>query len=511
MKKGREQAVFRGRGSASVVIRANCVMAALGPFLANAAEFSASQIYARSAPSVCAVTAVVEGRPVSLGSGFIVAAGGVVATNRHVIEGATEILVKCGAGNPVRGQAWMPPGSVDLAIIKTSLASAHPLAINSTRPERLVGHQVSVIGNPEGLESTISSGLISGVRTAGGNSIIQISAPISPGSSGGPVLLSDGTVIGVATAQLAEGQNLNFALPAHLLKDLAARASATAPEPKDMSSALLSRTFWETIDWSDPSARRPFSALTPIGDHAPTARSVEGNRIATRDSLEFLGTRATLEVLERQPPVEFPKGFRVRGGGADDLRPDFCVKMGARLAASLGAPTVAHDRSRPGEVISDSGFRQQWDIGPTRLHIECSVTTVMASQETAGGVEILAWHRSAWRKDGPLAWLKCSSVMTMTARSPDGRSATTPAERQRDQVFAIDEYAGVLLSEDRSIVPGSEVLRDRIRVVSGRDETSIDRRTGVYARTDVFTSQGIAYTASVSGECAPLDPKERRF
>lgn len=77
-----------------------------------------------------------------------------------------------------------------------------------------------MIGNPEGLEGSLSTGIVSGVRTFESDSWLQITAPISPGSSGGPVLNSSGEVIGVAVATFKEGQNLNFAVPTRYLKAL---------------------------------------------------------------------------------------------------------------------------------------------------------------------------------------------------------------------------------------------------------------------------------------------------
>ncbi len=76
------------------------------------------------------------------------------------------------------------------------------------------------IGNPAGLEGTVSKGIISGIRKAGEMKLIQITAPISPGSSGGPVFNLSGKVIGIATAYLDLGQNLNFAMPVNYLKTL---------------------------------------------------------------------------------------------------------------------------------------------------------------------------------------------------------------------------------------------------------------------------------------------------
>jgi len=84
--------------------------------------------------------------------------------------------------------------------------------LNEAYSQDLIGRDVFVIGNPYGLEGTFSTGVISGLREIDGVRYIQISAPVSPGNSGGPVILSDGSVIGIAAMGLKMGQNLNFAI-----------------------------------------------------------------------------------------------------------------------------------------------------------------------------------------------------------------------------------------------------------------------------------------------------------
>src|SRR5690606_26419168 len=85
-----------------------------------------------------------------------------------------------------------------------------------------VGDRIYVMGNPMGLEGTFSDGLVSAKRTLVGVALIQISAPISPGSSGGPVLNARGQAVGVATLMMSEGQNLNIAVPARYAEGLLA-------------------------------------------------------------------------------------------------------------------------------------------------------------------------------------------------------------------------------------------------------------------------------------------------
>jgi len=95
----------------------------------------------------------------------------------------------------------------------------HPLSLSTTVPE--VGERILVYGSPLGLEKTVSDGIISAIREVPGyGKLIQITAPISPGSSGSPVLNMKGEVIGIASFQMIEGQNLNFAIPSERIANL---------------------------------------------------------------------------------------------------------------------------------------------------------------------------------------------------------------------------------------------------------------------------------------------------
>jgi hypothetical protein len=92
-----------------------------------------------------------------------------------------------------------------------------------------VGDPVYAVGNPQGLEGTFSQGIISSIRDAGLDKLLQITAPISLGSSGGPVLNSKGEVIGVSVATFKAGQNLNFAIPSNYLKALLPNSGLAKP------------------------------------------------------------------------------------------------------------------------------------------------------------------------------------------------------------------------------------------------------------------------------------------
>ncbi|MDQ2855768.1 MAG: S1C family serine protease, partial [Acidobacteriota bacterium] len=174
-------------------------------------QLSARQIAQRTFPSVVVLVAETSNNgSSSLGSGFFIDTD-VVVTSYHVIKGATKIVAK------IVGQRRLYDVSViirideerDLALLKVEGAKARPLRV-ATSYRAGVGDLVYVAGNPEGLEGTFSEGIVSALR---GKKYIQITAPISHGSSGGPVLNRRGEVIGVAAGAIEEGQNLNFAIP----------------------------------------------------------------------------------------------------------------------------------------------------------------------------------------------------------------------------------------------------------------------------------------------------------
>jgi Trypsin-like peptidase domain len=187
-----------------------------------------------------------DDKPLTLGSGFFVRPG-VIATNYHVVVGATKGFAKIVG----RSTIYEIEGTVgldekrDLVLLKIKGVVGKPLVLADISKVE-IGQQIFALGNPKGLEGTISPGIISAksLRQIGGETLLQITAPISPGSSGGPVVNASGQVVGVASASLANGQNLNFAVPASFLSQLLATASSVKPLPiydlfADLADAYL--------------------------------------------------------------------------------------------------------------------------------------------------------------------------------------------------------------------------------------------------------------------------------
>lgn len=267
------------------------------------------------------------GNPACYGSGFFVAPDEIL-TNKHVVTcsgtGRGRVRLAGGERSYPTGRILAAP-DLDLALIEIQGLKAPPLQLNTTW--RLsVGDDIFVAGNPEGLEGTFTRGIVSGVRSEGG--LLQIDAPVSPGSSGGPVVDSYGSVVGVTVSSIREGQNLNFAIPTPLIisplehmRQMLARmrkgsvraagartpTSTTTPEPVNNAAIRPARRTWEANhDWGDfiservgdTDVREEFKALLDSG--------VDVN---SRDR----GGRTALHLAAKQGQVELARYLLSRG------------------------------------------------------------------------------------------------------------------------------------------------------------------------------------------------------
>jgi len=209
------------------------------------------ELVRRIKPSAVAIeTFDAKGATLSRGSGFFISNNRII-TNRHVIEKSSRVEVHLMNGKKFTARGVLAiDGEGDLALLQVDVPAefALPLPLVQGAPQE--GESIVVVGNPFGLEGSVSNGIVSAVREIPGyGKIIQITAPISPGSSGSPVVNMRGQVVGVATLQAAEGQSLNFAVPSERISQLkiveiktfASLNSETQKNKRAMAQSLYSQ------------------------------------------------------------------------------------------------------------------------------------------------------------------------------------------------------------------------------------------------------------------------------
>lgn len=191
------------------------------PPVNSAAALNPETLYAANAPSVVVVESVgANGQPFGRGSGVVIGPQRVI-TNCHVIERAIGVNVRS-AASEFKATSGTSDTYLDLCVLQVEGLPAPEVKRGSAK-DLQVGQTVYAIGAPQGLDRTLSQGLISALRETPDGTLIQTSAPISPGSSGGGLFDAEGRLIGITTFQTKMGQNLNFALPVDWLDSMRTR------------------------------------------------------------------------------------------------------------------------------------------------------------------------------------------------------------------------------------------------------------------------------------------------
>jgi hypothetical protein len=272
-------------------------------------------------------------KPIAQGSGFLVGKDGVIVTNYHVISEGSSAIVKFpdGAFYAVDGVVAFDKAR-DVAVIKAHGQNFRTLTLGNSGQVK-VGEEVVAIGNPLSLESTVSNGIISGIRTVEerGGQFIQTTAPISPGSSGGPLFNMAGEVIGINTLYLKGGENLNFAIPINDAKRLLQVKSSkiqplpNEPDPDPVKAQKHDESNAETLPTLDQKtacnalARQAYDthmASDPIyhdkmSDVSATYSSHLDVRSATCFVILFETVRWNLKLANGAPYVTINRGIYV--------------------------------------------------------------------------------------------------------------------------------------------------------------------------------------------------------
>jgi S1-C subfamily serine protease len=232
---------------------------------------SAEDVFAQVSASVARVNALDgSGRTTMVGSGVVVERGAVI-TNCHVVSRASAVQVKLGS-DLHNGSVEVADEELDLCRLSVPGLDAPAVQVGLVGALR-TGQRVYAIGAPQGLDLTISEGIVSSLREVSGGTVIQTTAPVSRGSSGGGLFDASGRLVGIVTFQHRYGQNLNFALPADWIGEMRSRrvdrqrARADAPR-RDRAARPTARPRARSSGAGSASVRSPGGAGS-----TPTART----------------------------------------------------------------------------------------------------------------------------------------------------------------------------------------------------------------------------------------------
>lgn len=271
------------------------------------------------------------------GSGFIVEPDGRIFTNQHVVDDARAIRVRLASGDVYeRVKILATDERRDIAVLEVPGFDLPTLPLGNSDSVG-VGTSVVAIGSPLGLENTVSTGIVSGRRSEpSGYELLQVSAPASRGSSGGPVVTASGEVIGIASSQMESGQNLNFAVPINYARGLLSHVDgepvavitpdASTDGPSSSSMASGSSRSGRRLEYD----LRGFHGYRVeregrVGEDRHRRARITYRRIEAVGGRPRIERWAEVEVTERTGPFDTPQAVRRERTrtvvGADDLRP----------------------------------------------------------------------------------------------------------------------------------------------------------------------------------------------
>jgi serine protease Do len=325
----------------------------------------------------------------SLGSGFIISHDGYIFTNNHVVEQADKILVKLSDGKEYEAKVIGRDAKTDIALIKIKSSDSLPVVETGDSDKLRVGEWVIAIGNPFGLEQTVTAGIVSAKgRVIGAgpyDNFIQTDASINPGNSGGPLFNMEGKVIGINTAIVAHGQGIGFAIPISMAKtilpDLKAKGKVTrgwlgvsvqeisediakSMKLKDRNGALISDVF--KGDPADVAGLKSGDIVTeingkPIRDTHELLLMIAGFRIGEtikvkilRDGQEKIIPITIAERTEKSEMVSAQQSGEAFGMAVQEITPEIAQQLG--LATKKGVIVVD---VQEGSVAEEVGIQPQ--------------------------------------------------------------------------------------------------------------------------------------------------------
>ena len=327
--------------------------------IANTTALSPHDVYEKAKDSVAYITSQItqsSGGPfgntqtgTATGSGFVVSSDGYIVTNDHVVAGASSVTAKVGDGKTLSAKVVGTDASTDLALLKVDASNLTPLTLGDSDQVQ-VGDPADAIGNPYGLDRTLTTGVISALQreisSPNGytiNDVLQTDAAINPGNSGGPLFNAAGQVIGVnsqietsGSSSGGEGGNvgIGFAIPSNTVKSVVEQL---------MKSGKVSHAY---LGVQSEDANNGGAKVAQITANSPAAQSglQQGDVIKSIDGKAVGSASALSSVIDEHKPGDTVQLKVARNGSEKTLS----VKLGQRPnSAQTSADTQNQQQQQP--------------------------------------------------------------------------------------------------------------------------------------------------------------------
>src|SRR5215468_4828144 len=328
----------------------------------------------------------------SMGSGFIINPNGYIVTNNHVVDGATQITVKLSDGRELPGKVVGRDSKTDIALLKVEASGLTVIPLGDSSASQ-VGEPVMAIGNPFGLDQTVTTGIVSATGRAIGSGpyddFIQTDASINPGNSGGPLINARGQAIGINTAifsQSGGSVGIGFAIPTSLAKTIVTQLADTGtvtrgwlgvgiqPVTPDIAKSFgrteTNGALVSSVSEGSPAEKAGIKAGDIITEYdgrkvervSDLPRAVAGTPVGRdvrlgvmRDGMPVTLT-AKIAALDAKEPREADRGERAKptlGLAVQPLTPALAQQLGVKATQGLVVQNVVD-----GSPAADAGFER---------------------------------------------------------------------------------------------------------------------------------------------------------
>jgi serine protease Do len=328
----------------------------------------------------------------SMGSGFIINPNGYIVTNNHVVDGATQVQVKLSDGRELPAKVVGRDSKTDIALLKVEASGLTVIPLGDSSASQ-VGEPVMAIGNPFGLDQTVTTGIVSATGRAIGSGpyddFIQTDASINPGNSGGPLINARGQAIGINTAifsQSGGSVGIGFAIPTSLAKSIVTQLAeagtvtrgwlgvgiqpVTPDIAKSFNRTETNGALVSSVSEGSPAEKAGLKAGDIITEYdgrkvervSDLPRAVAGTPVGrdvrlgvVRDGMPMTLT-AKVAALDAKEPREADRGERAKptlGLAVQPLTPALAQQLGVKATQGLVVQNV-----QDGSPAADAGFER---------------------------------------------------------------------------------------------------------------------------------------------------------